>query len=115
MYQTGSVMAYQPRYIIALVLAVVLFCRMADAENSRALPEEVISALEQAGDNKAELLSALDKVPVEQREAMEFLVVNMPDCDLKILSAEFLLENTDLAYRAWQETPGRSRFPGRSF
>jgi predicted esterase len=88
---------------------------MADAGNSRALPEEVISALEQAGDNKAELLSALDKVPVEQKEAMEFLVVNMPDCDLKTLSAEFLLENADLAYRALQETPWAKQIPREIF
>ena len=37
------------------------------------------------------------------REAMRFVVGNMPARDLRDLSADFLLENVRLAYRAWND------------
>ena len=68
-------------------------------------------ALERAAKNRHEIQKALDNVPAEQREAMEFLVANMPRGDLRALSADFLLENVRLAYKAWNESPWKNDVP----
>ena len=65
----------------------------------------VAAALEKAGDNRPELVKALSAVPRGQRAGMAFLVANMPDADLRKLKADFLLANTDLAYRARRDVP----------
>ena len=61
--------------------------------------------LQQAGTNRAALVSALEKTPAAQREGMQFLIVNMPERDLVSLSADFLLENVALAYESWEKSP----------
>ena len=73
------------------------------------------TALERAGKNSDQIRKALDEVPAEQREAMRFLVANMPERDLRALSAEFLLENVSLAYQAWQEAPWNNDVPQSVF
>ncbi len=60
-------------------------------------------SLKQAGDNRGEISKALRLVPRKQQEGMEFLVAFMPIGDLQSLSAEFLLQHVEYAYRAWQE------------
>jgi ketosteroid isomerase-like protein len=74
-------------------------------------PLPVSVALERAGDNRRQIHQALSDVPASQRAAMEFLVVNMPDRDLRTLSAEFLLENVRLAYQAWNDAPWKAVVP----
>ena len=61
---------------------------------------EVQTRLVLAGDNKKELIKAIADVPAEHRNALEFLLLNMPEHDLKNLSAEFLLSNIRMAYLA---------------
>lgn len=61
--------------------------------------------LQQAGTNRAALVTALAKAPVAQREGMQFLIANMPERDLVSLSAEFLLENVALAYESLAQAP----------
>ncbi|MBT5599093.1 MAG: transglutaminase domain-containing protein [Planctomycetaceae bacterium] len=61
------------------------------------------TSLKQAGNNRSEISKALHLVPRKQREGMEFLVAFMPIVDLQSLSAEFLLQHVEYAYRAWQE------------
>lgn len=61
------------------------------------------SALVKAGDNRAELEKALAETPKEQKEGMAFLISYMPQRDLTSLKADFLLENTEYAYRAREE------------
>jgi hypothetical protein len=61
--------------------------------------------IQQAGSNQNELLKAIETVPQEQRQALEFLLINMPEYDLKNLSAEFLLTNIRLAYQAREAAP----------
>lgn len=58
------------------------------------------SAMAKAGANSAELQKALAEAPKEQKEGMAYLISYMPKRDLTTLSAAFLLENTDLAYKA---------------
>ena len=53
---------------------------------------------------------ALDDAPAEHREAMQFLVSNMPDRDLRELPAD-LLENFRLAYQAGNQRRGESAVP----
>ena len=46
---------------------------------------------------------------------MEFLICNMPDRDLRSLSADYLLQNTRLAYLAWQTEPFEKQVPTNIF
>lgn len=72
-------------------------------------PPAVEANLSRAGANRAELLDALHRVPARQRDGMAFLIANMPDRDLRSLSAAFLLSEVDLAHRARALAPwGRS-------
>ncbi len=57
-------------------------------------------AFHKAGANVLELKQALNNTPVDQKEGMAFLIINMPQRDLESLTSEFLLENVDYAYRA---------------
>ena len=87
---------------------------MQSQTESAPLPEQQ-SAVEQdqilqnqlslAGDNKAELLKAIESAPDEQREAVEFLVRNMPRNDLRSLSSEFLLSHVRVAFEARSAAP----------
>lgn len=74
-------------------------------------PAPVADALRRAGDNRAELETALAKIPADQKAGLEFLIANMPERDLRGLKAEFLIENCDLAYRAWRQAPWKERIP----
>ena len=75
----------------------------------------VEAALEKAGDNRGALRLALDSSPIEQREGMEFLIVNMPQRDLETLSSEFLLEEVQLAYETWTRSPWKNDIPKEIF
>jgi hypothetical protein len=72
-------------------------------------PAAVQDALGRAGTNRAELQKALADVPHAQLEGMEFLIANMPDQDLRTLSAKYLLENVALAYEAYDGAPWKDR------
>ncbi len=61
---------------------------------------EIQARLELAGDNRPELTKAIADVSADHQDALEFLLLNMPEYDLKNLSADFLLTNIRLAYRA---------------
>jgi len=61
---------------------------------------EAEAALKLCTENKKELIAAIERCPEDQLEALGFLIVNMPERDLKELSAEFLLKNIKLAYLA---------------
>ena len=69
---------------------------------STADDDPVQNALVRAGNNRNEIQKALNSVSADQREGMVFLVANMPRGDLRELSADFLLENVRLAYKAWR-------------
>ena len=64
-------------------------------------------SLENAGDNRSEISKALRLVPRNQLEGMEFLVAFMPEVDLQSLSARFLLQHVEYAYKAWRESVWR--------
>lgn len=82
------------------------------AAQSSALHAEVPEKIwEQAGANRTELESALEQAPEQHREAVEFLIRNMPQRDLESLSADYLLANTRLAYEAREATSWGKRIP----
>lgn len=61
--------------------------------------------LERAGTNVDQLRTALRDAPDAHLPAIAFLIANMPDRDLQSVTAEYLLENTALAYDAWHNAP----------
>lgn len=73
------------------------------------VPKEYHALIDQtmnvAGDNAKELKKALKEVPRNEREGMAFLISYMPERDAKSLSADFLLENVQYAYKARTEFP----------
>lgn len=96
----------------APLLAVLLSAGTAAAQPPAAWwPADVDRALAKAEGNRAELGRALAAVPADQRPGMAFLVANMPDADLKSLTAAFLLSNAELAYRARKEVPWGKDIP----
>jgi dienelactone hydrolase len=77
----------------------------ATAEAATVDPALVQAALERAGDNRAQLEQALRDVPADERTGLEYLLAYMPADDCRTLTAEYLLQNVALAYRAWREAP----------
>ncbi len=69
------------------------------------------SSLAQSGTNRHELEKSLSQVPVNQQEGLQFLLENMPQRDLQTLNADFLLNNTAIAYKAFQESPWAKNVP----
>lgn len=68
-----------------------------------------------AGDNAKELKKVLKEVPRNEREGMTFLISYMPERDAKSLSADFLLENVEYAYKARAEFPWAKEVPDSVF
>lgn len=68
-----------------------------------------------AGDNAKELKKALKEVPRNEREGMAFLISYMPERDARSLSAAFLLENVQYAYKARAEFPWAKEVPDSVF
>ncbi|MEM6474075.1 MAG: polyhydroxyalkanoate depolymerase, partial [Planctomycetota bacterium] len=68
-----------------------------------------------AGDNRGEIEKAINVAPPLQKEAMRFLVLHMPDDDLKTLSSEYLLENCRLAHEAISTAPWGDAVPREIF
>ena len=85
------------------------------AEPSTKSAAEWTATLERAGKNRPRIEQAINDAPDEQKEGIRFLVLNMPDNDLKSLSAEFLRENTALAYQAWNESPWKKKITKEMF
>lgn len=73
------------------------------------------AALDRAGPNRSQLERALEQASSEQTEAIEFLIANMPDRDLQSLAADFLLENTRLAYEAWNASAWKDKISKEIF
>lgn len=108
-------MACRLRNAPALLLAIGLLAEAGSSAEEQVSFEGLQTALARAGDNQPPLLSALKNVAADQREGMQFLIANMPRRDLETLSAEFLLENADFAYRAIKGAPWADRIPQEIF
>lgn len=73
------------------------------------------SAFVKAGSNASELQKALSEVPEDQKEGMAFIIGYMPVRDLTTLSAEFLLENSEYAYKAREKYAWCAALPDSVF
>ena len=73
------------------------------------------SSLIKAEENVEQILLALQSVPEEQKEGMAFLISYMPKRDLTSLSADFLLENVEYAYKAREEYTWCKNLPDSIF
>jgi len=76
---------------------------------------QLVQRLSAAEENQQQWLDAIVKAKAEQREAMAFLLVNMPDKDLATLKGDFLLKNVELAYQARAAHPWASAVPQEIF
>jgi hypothetical protein len=76
---------------------------------------QLVQRLSAADENQQQWLDAIVKAKAEQREAMAFLLVNMPDKDLATLKGDFLLRNVELAYEARAAHPWASAVPQEIF
>lgn len=85
------------------------------APTAEGLDARITAALESAGDNRPQIELALARSPEDQRDGMRFLVANMPPRDLQALTAEYLLENSDLAYAEFRAAPWRDQVPREIF
>jgi hypothetical protein len=61
------------------------------------------SAFVKAGENASELEKVLHSVNRKQKEAAAFLIAYMPEKDLQSLSAEFIIDQIDGAFKAREE------------
>lgn len=94
----------------ALLLGVSLATARAEStEEPRWWSDAVENRLADAGTNRVEMTKALTGVSGGRREGMAFLVQNMPTADLQSLSAAFLVEEVNLAYQAWEQSPWHER------
>ena len=79
------------------------------------IPVGVTKTIGLAGENAAEIRQAWEKCPAEQRSGMEFLLTHMPSRDATALNADYLLENTNLAYQARAKMPWGKDIPEEIF
>jgi transglutaminase-like putative cysteine protease len=76
---------------------------------------KLVQRLSLAEQNRDALIAAVAKAPPDHREALAFLLVNMPEPDLKSLGADFLLRNVELAHAARERTPWAKAVPEELF
>ena len=76
---------------------------------------ELDRQLEIAGKNAVQIKKAITEVPKEQLRGMELLIANMPEEDLRSLSADFLLANCELAYDVWENNEWGKQVPENIF
>ena len=82
-----------------------LVAQPAAQADSKARVDSIEARYELAGKNRSELEQAIKSAPVDQRAAVEFLILNMRKKDLQSLSADFLLDNVRVAYEARAAAP----------
>ena len=74
------------------------------------IPSDIQSAVKTAGDNASEILTAY-KVLWNHKEAISFLITNMPECDLRTLETGLLVTDVELACQAMDEAPWGKSIP----
>ncbi|HWE93655.1 MAG TPA: transglutaminase-like domain-containing protein [Tepidisphaeraceae bacterium] len=76
---------------------------------------KLVQQLSLAEANQQQWLDALARATPEHREAVAFLLVNMPEPDLKALKGDFILHDVELAYAARAKSAWASAIPQELF
>jgi predicted peptidase len=103
------------RVLATGLLVLFWLCGHVAGQDARWWDKHVEEALRRARDNRKELETALHNTPKAQRPGIAFLIANMPNSDLRSLKADFLLSNTELAYKARNEVPWGKDIPEELF
>ncbi len=92
-------------------------CRTSPSEAThlRGAALSVVARYADAGTNQMELAKALARVPDSERDAIIFLIENMPDMDARTLTADYLVENVRLAAAAMAVAPWKDSVPRNIF
>lgn len=93
-------------YSIAIFLSASSFgvAQSTDSTTDRWWSDAVDARLQEAGDNRGEWLEALATIEPAMRPELEFLLQNMPERDLRSLTADFLLADIRAAHRIRQNS-----------
>ena len=75
----------------------------------------LVQQLSLAEDNQQTWLHAIADAPADQREAVAFLLLNMPETDLTKLRGDYLVRNVALAYKARNATAFAKAVPQEIF
>ena len=86
--------------LIVLTAFVLTSCQSKYPGVSESYQSLLDSAFVNAGVNAVELKKALTEAPKEEKEGMAFIISYMPKRDLTTLTAAFLIENSEYAYKA---------------
>ena len=78
-------------------------------------PKTINQQLDHASSNATQLRDALLNAPPEHRDALVFVVANLPRRDLKSVTAKRLLDNIRLAYEARNTVPWGKKIPQEIF
>lgn len=76
---------------------------------------QLVQRLSSAEDNQQQWLDTIARARPEHREAVAFLLVNMPTRDLTSLKGDYLLHNVELAYGARAAHPWAAAVPQEIF
>ncbi|HEY8748063.1 MAG TPA: transglutaminase-like domain-containing protein [Tepidisphaeraceae bacterium] len=76
---------------------------------------QLIQRLSIAEDNQQQWLDTIATAKPEYREALAFLLVNMPDRDLMKLTGDYVMKNVELAYEARSAHPWTASVPKEIF
>ncbi len=75
----------------------------------------LVQQLSLADDNQQTWLKAITDIKPEHREALAYLLINMPEADLKSLKGDKLVANVELAYQAREQTAWGKAVPQEIF
>ena len=89
-------------HLAALIVYISIFGSTTLADS---IDTNLARALELAGNNRTQIEMAAKNAPADQQAAMTWQITHMPHRDLQTLSAQFLLDNCNEAFRAWRSAP----------
>ena len=108
------------RILFSLLIALCFFSSdswaQQEPESDSVNHADLIQAtLRSAGENVSQLEEALAQIDPDMKPGLEYLLAYLPPSDAKSLSADFLLEHVQGAYKAWRESPWKARVSKETF
>jgi len=94
-----------------ILRALVLFLAFPFGTEAKDPSKQVQKALKEAGENRGALEAVLQKTDPARKAWAEFLIANLPPCDLAQAQSEVLLEHLAYADTARQELPWGVKVP----